>query len=449
MNTLFWQWLCLVVALPWVLDGRARPAHGWVALVAIGLQQAIRLLDPDERRRRFDLDVTWPIIGLVVASIVGVAVSPIGEFSFGYLSIRLFTFALFTILVGSLRRRTGPARWRGLWWALTAFVLAGVFIAVTLFLIGAPRMVEPGLIQAVTDARPPVPPVLRERLGLRFVHPNIVAGMLVPFLPIGAALVLFRPWRGREALIAPGATRRLGRARVRAGFDLGAGLALVVIGLVLAWTVSRAGYGAAAVGCGFVAASRWPATRRPLVLALGLLALAGLALLLAGLSGRWPGWLGPVVERIDVLLDLERIEPASDTFGWRLKLWDYALALIRAHPWTGVGLMAAYLYVGSSAGQAHNLFLQMALDTGLPGVAFLIALLVIAAVRLRRALCILRGSPHESFALGLAGAVIAFLTWSMVDWPGFGKGAAVYWVLFGLVLSLPVSAERRRCAPQG
>src|SRR5215210_6882646 len=70
------QWIWLAVAAPYLLYEGVAPTWGWVGVCLLVLQQGFRCLDLEERRRRLDLDVTWPAVGLAGIAIPAYFSSP-------------------------------------------------------------------------------------------------------------------------------------------------------------------------------------------------------------------------------------------------------------------------------------------------------------------------------------------------------------------------------------
>ncbi len=138
---------------------------------------------------------------------------------------------------------------------------------------------------------------------------------------------------------------------------------------------------------------------------------------------------------------------ADRNVGGRMVIWQRALHGIADQPLTGMGLAefqrrAQEPYPPMPAWQpdpdithAHNLFLQTALDLGLPGLAALLALLALA---LWDVITLWMGTrangPARFLGIGLAGALAAFLLYNMLDAMTVGARPAVsYWYLLGLI----------------
>jgi O-antigen ligase len=216
-----------------------------------------------------------------------------------------------------------------------------------------------------------------------------------------------------------------GRGRRRAAYTL----ALVPVTLALALSFSR---GALLLGLpAAVLAMGWRAGGRARWLALALVVVGALALI-------------PLLRlpRFASMFDLRR----GSAF-FRLELWRSSLALLREHPWFGVGpgnFPAAYRtrYVLPSAWQEfnlehpHNVYLDHWTRLGIPGVLTGLAVQVAfwralsrcphpasprasrtGAPRRRRLLAAwgVPGTGASSICVGLAGSMAALLAHGLVD----------------------------------
>jgi putative inorganic carbon (HCO3(-)) transporter len=186
------------------------------------------------------------------------------------------------------------------------------------------------------------------------VHPNVMAGALVQALAFLCGWWLFD---GR-------------RLRWPARWGLAA--LCVLLGVVLALTKSRGAYLGLAGALGLLALLRWPKWGWGVWLAAG----AGAGLVL---------WQRP--ELLQVVLT-EQHSAASQLQG-RLDIWSRAVFMLQDFPLTGIGMgtftaVADKLYPFSINGpgsvtHAHNLFLQVGVDLGVPGLVCWLAGLLGAA----------------------------------------------------------------------
>jgi putative inorganic carbon (HCO3(-)) transporter len=132
-----------------------------------------------------------------------------------------------------------------------------------------------------------------------------------------------------------------------------------------------------------------------------------------------------------------------ETVAFRFEVWRYALEAIADFPLTGTGLGAFRRVVlrlypitafpNPDVAHAHNVFLQLALDIGLPGLAAYLALLSTAAVVgwqwLRRA-----PDDRPVLAAGVLATLLAFHVFGLADTISLGaKPGLLFWWLLGLL----------------
>lgn len=253
--------------------------------------------------------------------------------------------------------------------------------------------------------------------GSRALEANEAGGALICLLPLGAAGVAESWQRGRR-------------------WPALAGLAaLLLAGCALLLTSSRGAWLALAGGVAVALYLRWRVTavrpsRRRLadLLLLGVLvtpvvALASAVVLLvldAALVG-WPG--------VPSLLS-------------RLLLWRNALGMIADYPFTGSGLGATPMVLSSYVlllhvpflDHAHSLYLQIAVEQGLPGLAAYLVLVGSSLRLLLRSLSRRRATRHE---MAMAAALLALLLHGLVDTGSYiGPLALAQFIPLGFVLSL-------------
>jgi O-antigen ligase len=380
---------------------------------------------------------------------------PSPEFSIPKLCGILLGIGAYSATISTLRRACPPEYQRLTRFGAVLYLGVGAIIAVFSFLLAAPASTEADWAAAVYAARPPVPVELRSSHGLAVgIHPNEIAGALTLFLPLSIALVAYQPWRllrGEKARPSQASwlSPRLAQVAVW--------LSLALMSAVLLLTLSRGGLFAVAVGAFCLAAWRRGVIRPDvlwawlILVALGL-PLLGLLLPLAGnATSSFPVALSP--ERIELLAHSSEI---VRTFAVRLDLWHVALRLLTQHLWAGVGLNTLPLYFAdrdSAATQlllfphsyhffnhAHSLFLQTALDLGIPGVLFFLILLGIAGRNLCRGLLLLKGTFYEVVAGGVMASLVSHMVFSSTDAVTLGAKPGIFlWILLGVAVSLPTS----------
>lgn len=243
-----------------------------------------------------------------------------------------------------------------------------------------------------------------------FLNVNAFAAYLAMTLPIGGYL-LVRAERIRSQLLA-------------------AGLLLCIV-MALAMTGSKGGWGAAIAALAATGAllARGGGAGR-LIRRVGLVALTGL-LLVGFVWSTQPGQIENPMERLfSVTMGLKQSAEG------RWSYWRGAAELVEAHPLLGVGpgaFGAAFQQVqqdGHYARYAHNLYLQLASETGLAGLAAFLALIgamVWRGVRVQR---------HREFAGVLLVGALALLLHGAVDFSWeIPANQWLFFLLCGMVLA--------------
>lgn len=249
-------------------------------------------------------------------------------------------------------------------------------------------------------------PEFYDRIWLRLgeeTNPNILAGALAPIVPIALAMVVQkeRRWRIIGAMsLAP----------------------MIVILLLLQ---SRGAFFALAAGLVIWLAlyNRWVLPLAPLVL----LAFLAINNFTGGIS-------------LANLLYGETSAGTPGTLVQRQELWVQSLALIRESPFWGNGL-GAFSRTIEYINHSHNLFIQVALDTGVIGLAAFVAIWLVA---IRAVLQNWRAQRHWANGI-LASFAVLFVhgLGDVIVW-GTAKSSVVLWIVFALALTL--DARRNQTA---
>lgn len=312
-----------------------------------------------------------------------------------------------------------PARFR---LALNGLLAAGLGLALAGPLIGGlPAARLPGFIAAAAGR---LPPALTAA-----VNPNVLAGALAVLAPLPWGLLLFA-WPQLSRL------ERL----------LAASAGLALLGMAVP-TGSRGAWLGIAAAAGILIALRWR------------FGWAGLPL--AALAGGLAVWrLGPARVAGTVMSS-----GALSGLDARVEVWSRALYMIQDFPFTGVGmgtfrqvanLLYPFFLVGPDAEipHAHNLFLQVAVDLGLPGlITWLAAVFAVTAVawqvyRWGRAVGRSQGNGEpRPYLAGLAAGVLAsqaaLAVHGLTDAVTWGtRPAVLVWALWGLALAAARHTER-------
>lgn len=278
----------------------------------------------------------WIAAALTVWAVISVPYSywPGGSVSF-LVGIYCKSVAIFWLLVGVL---TTPARIRRVAGALAA-------MSVPLALVGAWHFASGVFFHPL---RSPDKRILGYVGGLT-ENPNDLALMLNLLLPLAVALLLItKHHRVRLALLAV--------------------IAVDVVGVVL--TFSRAGFLTLAT---VFLVYLWKFRGRPaargiwaLVIVLLVVALAGLPLLPTS-----------YVDRLSTITDIKADRSGSAAARWQDTF--VALHLVARHPIIGGGVGQSTLALNKERGKrwtdVHNVYLEYAVDLGLPGLALFLLLL--------------------------------------------------------------------------
>ena len=215
------------------------------------------------------------------------------------------------------------------------------------------------------------------------INPNILAGVLVMIIPLGLALAMRRGWVNRWWGLLLWAPVLLMVNALVLSQSRGSWLALVAALLLLSWLF-------------------WP--RRVMVL-VGAAVVVGAAL--------W--WQG----NARYVLDHDLVQSAQASLLRRLDIWRLSLQMVAEQPFTGIGLgtyeqtfTARFPNLPLIGGRlapphAHNLFIQVALDLGIPG---LLAYLCLLAALVKPLLSqIQRSKIHHHHTYPLACGVLSSL----------------------------------------
>jgi putative inorganic carbon (HCO3(-)) transporter len=309
--------------------------------------------------------------------------------------------AVFYALVNGMR---SAERWRRLALASIAGSLALVFVGLLGTDWQAVRLLP------VRSLYERLPQLLHDIDDQAAFHPRIMGMALAAWLPVPAALWLLGP------------ERRLRRWAALCTFLLAAALLL---------TQSLQGLAGAALGLFFVAVV-W---RRGWLwlLPLGL----GLLLLAVGLYG--PARLA------DTLLSPGNPLGIAVTLRW--DMWSRALAMLRDMPYTGIGLdqfalVQSQFYPGVMLGpepHAHNVFLQAALDLGLPGLLAFLWLLASLGWAAWRAWPHRQDENWRALLIGAVGGTLSYLGAGLLDTVWTSKPSLVLWGLVGTIAALSLA----------
>lgn len=295
-------------------------------------------------------------------------------------------FLLFFVVTQSLRER------RELWLVIGAVLIAALVVAM--------QTIVP-IVQGVDPVE-----ALNRATG-NLIDPNLFAGYLALVIPLALAFGLAMRWRWGWLISAIG---------------------VLIFGVALVATLSRGGWLGFIAGVGTMTLLMPGRRRTILAVGGGVIAL----LLVAGLAG-------PVAARLGSSAGASPLQ----TFADRIPIWSAAWSMFTQHPIFGIGvnnfgnLISAY-DPSLDVNQAHDLFLNIAAERGLIGLASFGIFLV---VLFRTSLGAVRSAPdiwYRILAAGVTASFGAFMADSLFDVAYYDyKILLLFWLLAGIAASLP------------
>lgn len=245
-----------------------------------------------------------------------------------------------------------------------------------------------------------------------FGEPNPLAAYMELTVPLLAAFLV---------------ARRATRNALRNGMDGShASLVLAVTGagvvagaVTLALTQSTGGllgFGAGATMLALLLPSRW---RLWSAMAGGLIAATVL------LTPVGTGWWERGTDAVATFQDRVHVTPVTWSAQERRAHWGAAAGMLREHPATGVGAgefdrefrqHTPEWRFRTSRGHAHNGYLQLAAEAGLPGMIAFLAWCGATLTGLGGRLLRLEGGVERALVVGAAACMVAFMVHSVVDY---------------------------------
>ena len=420
LNTLAgWQIVPVVLVAPILIFPDRFPIR-WVVPALLSLP-ALWLLHKLARGRFVTpTPADVPLLILLATLPVGLWASAEPELSVPHLIKVVLGVALFYALVNSLDdgRKLALAGW--------GLVLGTALLALTSLLGTKWAGGKLPALSVLTGLLDRIPGVVRDVWYSAGFHPNIVGGVLAIFVPVTAAYLLgprgYRPGWARLALRW-----------------LALGVLLAAETLVLVLTQSRGGmlaFGVALVVVAIGKDRRW--------------AWALLALVVAAAVGVYLYGVQPAVELVMGGVAGNAVTSAEG----RLELFSRGLYILQDFSFTGIGpgmfqkvvpvLYPLFLIAPDNTPQhVHNIYLQMGIDHGFPGLIAFLALILLLLVIGVQAIRASRGRPWEPLAVGLLAGLLAYLTHGLLDAIDYGsRGHFFVWVLFGLLGALHTGVWR-------
>jgi len=404
--------LALAAAAPFLLFPTARPWWTAGTLLVFVLCVLLRLIVRRE---------PWPVTPfnaalLLLALMIPVAVwaSALPDLTLPKLTGLILGLAAFRAMAFFVRDR------RTLWWGVAAFALIGLGMWAVGFLSTEWSTKFPWL-DPVLRHLPRTLTVLPKSLDSG-VNANILAGTLMLYLPVAVALTA--GWWHEHRL----------------GLVLLSVIAAGIAGMTVILTQSRSGWMGSAAGIiGLMVCAGWITGRRRMKILTAVLPLIFIAATIA-----------LIVARPDIMVRFVNTsgQTAGEiSFSGRPEIWSRALYAIQDFPFTGVGLgsfdrVVSLLYPlftispDTEVGHAHNVFLQVAVDVGLPGlIAYLSCLWIAFAVAWNTAKH--SSGALRSLALGLLAGLVALHVYGLTDTTWSAKPSVAFWLALGLIAALP------------
>jgi putative inorganic carbon (HCO3(-)) transporter len=421
---------CPLAALPFLIFPSVLSA---LALVVLLVPWAVRWRIYGRPTARTPMDV--PILCLMLMVPVSLWASALPEVSLPKLLGIMLGVAFFYAVVNSVRSS------QGLIWVWAALSVALGVVISCLALVGTDWFTHKMLpLGPVYQRLPRLIDNIPGSISGGF-HPNEVGGALALLLPVSVAalLVVWSSNPGIEAgaitsvypIASPVLRTRWARVLLsRKTLVVLTGLCCVLMAGVLILTQSRSAYMGMAVGLVVLGAFR----RRWILFLLPLLALVALVLV----------WSLGAQSILDGVLMLD----TTGTANGRFEVWQRAVYMLQDFPYTGVGLntfpyvgdaMYPYFLLGPDARvpHAHNNFLQVGVDLGIPGAVAYLALLTTFFVCAWRVFRATQSTSIQLLTAGLFSGMLAHQVYGLSDAITLGaKPGFLLWIILGMVAAL-------------
>jgi len=428
-------WL-LVIAVPLLMFPEVLPPLlTGAGIVLVLIPWLCRWLAKGYLSMRTPMDM--PILGLFIMLPVSLWASVDFNLSLPKLTGIILGIVIFYAIANNVRTE------RDIWITTEVFILIGMGVSL-LSLIGTDWTSKYPFLTPVYRYLPRLINNIPHSAGGGF-HPNEVGGTLILFIPIVVSLLLHPRGREYNSLIRIGQgeygfTHLVATASSKILVHLSSVwfkiLALFLLSFTLFLTQSRSAFLGIIIALLTLSAikNRW-------------LRLVFIATIIGSVAVIW--YFG--IEAIGhFLLDVSESAVGVGTlkFAGRKEVWQRAIYMIQDFPYTGIGLntfdpvahvMYPFFIISPEARviHAHNNFLQVAVDLGIPGLVAYSGLLTtfsILAWRIhRRSEC----ESSRALAIGLFCGMIAQQVYGLTDAITLGaKPGAALWGMMGLMAAL-------------
>ncbi len=430
-----WQWLPMLLSAPlfalpspWPIIPLSIVPLIWVAIWLAGGEPLVRT------------PLNIPILVLAIMILVSTWASYDLKISVGYIAGAVLGLAAYFIIT---RYGETPKGWLRCFFF---FVIMNMFLAVVISLmVQWPQKI--GLLTPITT-RLGAPVIVLSSIA-QSPHPILISVFLLAVLPL---MIVFTgsTFLQRKSWISIFGQKRTIVITFLLIFST------ILSGFIFLLSQSRGGYLTFAATCLILLLVILPPQRRWLLI-------GGLAVTAVISVALWQqGTLAPFQENLQSTI---ANDPAMSlvTFKTRLEIWSRARYGIQDFPFTGMGmntfghlLTVLYPLINFSPDpvslNAHNIYLQVALDLGIPGlIAFLLVQFGILGILVKSWKTIShwqdqtqtwRGFPSifesrffmKLILLGLGGSLIAYLIFGLTESLGLGVYTLI-WILIGLIVS--------------
>jgi O-antigen ligase len=236
------------------------------------------------------------------------------------------------------------------------------------------------------------------RIKGTFVHPNMFAAYLVVIGLLAVALIPYLP-RWRPALV----------------------LVIVTVLPLLVFTYARGAWIGLYLGFVFIGLAQ----SRALLVTVFTTTIV-IMLIVPSVTAR--------LSDLNIAQPKKSQQVDANSAEWRVNYWQQVLPLFKDSPVTGIGV-DMIPHETPEAAPAHNAFIDVIVETGILGIAALLALIVTIWIGLRRVGRRLRGGPGRGLAVGAAAiclaTVLQFFSESLLTQPAilFYAVAPLAWAI--------------------
>ncbi len=161
-----------------------------------------------------------------------------------------------------------------------------------------------------------------------------------------------------------------------------------------------------------------------------------------------------VLDRVISIFQVKHWE-SNHTLGDRLWLWRSALDMIRDRPWLGAGygnrifyrLYPDYIYSHASGTifyNAHNLYLQLIIETGIIGLLTFLGIVGTALILILKLLMKHPAPDEEGLLLGITGSLTVFLLFSFTTFRYEHEIGFLFWFMLGMIAGMYIRYRDKR-----